>query len=171
MLIVPCAKLNHKTGEDMLQKHIISHPGLHWFVLLNFIASDCVSFWSNCQNNLFIPSSVVLSPIPNWEKNILAPLAAKIKGKEGRKSVVQRQEFILKPGMIKSVVLTNLSSLVIFGDVSSTQYYTAEQVTEINLSLGFSVSKMLVFVHLKQHPPALHYSNSNLNFISSNALY
>lgn len=113
MLIVPCAKLNHKTGEDMLQKHIISHPGFLWFILLSFIASDCVSFWSNCQNNLFIPSNAVLPPIQNWGENILAALAAKIKGKTGRKSVVQRQEFVLKARMFESEVLTNLSSLIV----------------------------------------------------------
>lgn len=120
MLIVPCAKLNHKTGEDMLQKHIISHSGFLWFVLLNFIASDCVSFWSNCQNNLFIPSDAVLPPhtkLKGKNENILAALAAKIKGKEGKKSVVQRQEFVLRAHMYKSVVLTNLSSLVFRGDV------------------------------------------------------
>lgn len=113
MLIVPCAKLNHKTGEDMLQKHIISHPGVLWFILLNFIASDCVSFWSDCQNNLLIPSNAVLPPIPNGEENILAALAAQIKGKEGRKSVVQRQEFVLKARKVQSVVLTNWSSLIV----------------------------------------------------------
>lgn len=113
MMIVPCAKLNHKTGEDMLQKHIISHPGFLWFVQFNFIVSFLVKL---SKQPVYTVKRCPLShtELRGKKENVLA---AKIKGKEGRKSVVQRQEFILKVHMIESVVSTDLSSLVFRADL------------------------------------------------------